>query len=59
MWKLVDDRGAQHPAEQDAGRQHEAKPAVAGHWNLDPAQPPPALERRILANDPFTTGEER
>ena len=37
MWKLLDARGAQYPAEHNVGHLYEAKPALFNHYkNLDP-----------------------
>jgi D-lactate dehydrogenase len=37
MWKLLDARGAQYPAEHDVGHLYEAKPALLSHYkSLDP-----------------------
>ncbi|HQT46904.1 MAG: D-lactate dehydrogenase [Acidocella sp. 20-63-7] len=37
MWKLLDQRGAQYPAEHNVGHLYEAKPALAAHYkDLDP-----------------------
>ncbi|ACB97008.1 D-lactate dehydrogenase [Beijerinckia indica] len=37
MWTLLDERGAQYPAEHNVGHLYHAKPALVGHYkNLDP-----------------------
>ena len=37
MWKLLDQRGAQYPAEHNFGHLYEAKPALIDHYkSLDP-----------------------
>jgi D-lactate dehydrogenase (quinone) len=37
MWKLLDARGAQYPAEHNVGHLYEAKPALVNHYrSLDP-----------------------
>jgi D-lactate dehydrogenase len=37
MWRLLDARGAQYPAEHNVGHVYEAKPALINHYkNLDP-----------------------
>jgi D-lactate dehydrogenase (quinone) len=37
MWKLLDERGAQYPAEHNVGHLYEAKPALVNHYrSLDP-----------------------
>lgn len=37
MWKLLDARGAEYPAEHNVGRLYPAKPALATHFKeLDP-----------------------
>ena len=37
MWKLLDARGAQYPAEHNVGHLYEAKPSLANHYRtLDP-----------------------
>lgn len=37
MWKLLDDRGAEYPAEHNVGHLYHAKPALAGFYrSLDP-----------------------
>ena len=37
MWKLLDARGAQYPAEHNVGHLYEAKPALVNHYRgLDP-----------------------
>jgi D-lactate dehydrogenase len=37
MWQLLDDRGAQFPAEHNVGHLYQAKPALAAHYkSLDP-----------------------
>jgi D-lactate dehydrogenase len=37
MWKLLDERGAQYPAEHNVGHLYEAKPALINHYKtLDP-----------------------
>ncbi len=37
MWKLLDARGAEYPAEHDVGHLYNAKPALAAHYKvLDP-----------------------
>lgn len=37
MWKLLDQRGAQYPAEHNVGHLYEAKPALIDHYrSLDP-----------------------
>ena len=38
MWKLLDARGAEYPAEHNVGHLYEAKPALAGFYrSLDPS----------------------
>lgn len=38
MWKLLDARGAQFPAEHNVGHLYDAKPALVNHYvNLDPS----------------------
>ena len=37
MWKLLDARGAEYPAEHDVGHLYNAKPALVAHFHaLDP-----------------------
>ena len=37
MWKLLDARGAEYPAEHDVGHLYNAKPALVSHFrHLDP-----------------------
>lgn len=37
MWKLLDERGAQYPAEHNVGHLYDAKPELVSHYrNLDP-----------------------
>ena len=54
MWKLLDDRGAEYPAEHNVGHLYQAKPALAGFYReLDPDQQPqprrrPDVEMRLL-----------
>ena len=37
MWTLLDDRGAEYPAEHNVGHLYHAKPALVDHYReLDP-----------------------
>ena len=38
MWKLLDARGAEYPAEHNVGHLYDAKPALVDHYRtLDPS----------------------